>query len=116
MKGRADQLLVEVRTTDVARVDKDHGFGDDLAYQRDTTVVVGVLGSDLRPGELHRSVTDACDGEVTPNGDRLDDAGVLAHVSQELRTMAPTFPVGSSRTPYSVPAPAHRTVRPRWFG
>ena len=49
MQGLADELLVEMRAVDVGGVDERHAGGHDLAQQRDTLVVVGVLAPDLGP-------------------------------------------------------------------
>ena len=64
VQGLADELLVGVRAVDVSGVDVRHAGGHDLAQQRNTPVVVGVLAPDLRSGQLHRPVPDAPNRQV----------------------------------------------------
>jgi hypothetical protein len=79
VQGLADELLVGVRAVDVGGVDEGHARGDDLAHQRDALVVVGVLAPDLRPGQLHRPVADAPDGQVAPDRHGVGDVRDWAH-------------------------------------
>jgi hypothetical protein len=67
-RSGASAVMASISSWVVGGVDEGDAFRDDLPRERDTVVVVGVLAPDLRPGQLHRSVADAPDGQVTPDG------------------------------------------------